>query len=104
MTAFASDRDAAGIRGVPKKRSQAQHRRDVLRAARRNTQALADGRADRRFAWPEGQPDFAAARQEARLRELESAKRGLRRDVYRERPDLEGRDFRGRTGSAGRGR
>ena len=93
MTRLASDRDAAGIRGVPKKRSKAQQRRDLLRASRENTRRLAESRKDRRVAWPDGQPEFATERQETRLRDLEAAKRGLRRDVYSQRPELEGRRF-----------
>lgn len=80
-------------RPVGPRRIRKRSRSDLLRAARRNGRALADARKDRRVAWPEGQPEFATERQETQLRDLEASKRKLRRDVYSQRPELEGRRF-----------
>ena len=82
-----------------KKRSASQQRRDLRRAAQHLSQRIEEARADRRVAWPEGQPEFAAERQEQRLADLHGEKRAMRRDIYREVPELEGRPvFKGQPG------
>lgn len=63
---------------------------------------LAGARVERQEAWPEGQSEFAADRQESKLAKLHGEKRSLRRDVYARAPQLEGQDFRkGHPGRAG---
>ena len=94
MRSSAIDGGAAGFRGPQKKRSRAQQARDIRRRAQHLTQHTEEARKDRREAWADGgQAVFAAERQEATLGGLREQKRGLRREVYSEAPDLEGRPF-----------
>lgn len=69
------------------------------REARRLVQRIDQARADRRIAWPEGQSELAAERQEQRLSDLHSEKRAMRRDIYTTAPQLEGRPvYKGQPG------
>lgn len=80
-----------GFRTVkPPKRKQQDTPSRRAREARRLVERLDAARADRRIAWPEGQPEYAAERQEQRLADLHGEKRIMRRDIYREAPVLEG--------------
>lgn len=82
--------DGSPAEKKPRRRSPS----DLRREARRLNERLGTARVERREAWPEGQPQFAAERQEKRLGDLHGEKRGLRRDVYARAPELEGPDFR----------
>lgn len=91
----------SGFRTVKprKKRKQQDTPSRRAREARRLMQRIEEAREDRRVAWPEGQPEFAAERQERRLDHLHADKRAMRRDIYREAPELEGRPvYRGQPG------
>lgn len=82
------DGGAAGFRG-PRKRSKAQQARDLRRAAERSTRQMQEAVKDRRAVWAEGGDGFAVERREEATRSAFDARRGLRRDVYVERPELE---------------
>lgn len=90
-----------GFRKVKPRKQKAtpsRRRREARRLserAERLTERVDEARADRRQSWPEGgQPEFATAAQERRLRELEDEKHGLRRELYDVAGVDEGMPFR----------
>jgi hypothetical protein len=76
------------------KDTPSRQRRRLAREAAQLSRRIDQARAERREAWPAGQSEFAAERQERKLNELHGEKRGLRRDVYARAPELEGAEFR----------
>jgi hypothetical protein len=87
------DADSGLVRSRPHK-SPSRVAKDLRRRAQHVRQRTEEARKDRRGSWADGgQASFAAERQEATLGGLREQKRGLRREVYSEAPDLEGRPF-----------
>lgn len=94
MRPNADSSSAAGFRGPHKPRSPAQRARDLRRTAKHNRELIDETLGERHDAWAAGQRDeYLSARQDDQLDELASGKRQLRREVYEEMPDLEGRPF-----------
>jgi hypothetical protein len=96
MRPVANPIETAGFRGpINKHRSPAQHARDLQRAAKHNREQADVARLARDEAWSDGGRDeYLAERQNQKRTKLAAEKRVLRRSVYRDLPDLEGRPFR----------
>ena len=96
---MSGDIPQSGSRMVEPRRKRKRSPSDRAREARRLVQRIEEAREDRRVAWPDGQPEFAAERQEQRLSELHADKRAMRREIYCDAPELEGRPvYRGQPG------
>lgn len=96
---MSADNSQSGSRMVEPQRKRKRGPSDRRREARRLVERIEQARRDRRVAWPEGQPEFAAEHQEQRLSTLHADKRAMRRDIYREAPELEGHPvFKGQPG------
>jgi hypothetical protein len=80
-----------GSRKVEPPRKRRSEKAQRARAARRLAQQLEATAGDRQQAWTEGDEPFLTERLSTDLDHLHADKRTMRRDIYREAPELEGR-------------